>query len=126
MPSGREWVLVVEDDQFVRTYAISCLESLGYRVTPAENARDAERLLAQGLAIDLVFSDVVMPGGMSGWDLAEQARLLRPGIKVLLTSGHPLETLRTHSRSASTEAIVNKPYRKAELARRVRALLDAT
>jgi PAS domain S-box-containing protein len=126
MPGGKEWVLVVEDDHFVRTYAISCLESLGYRVTPAENARDAERLLAQGVAIDLIFSDVVMPGGMSGWDLVEQARLLRPGIKVLLTSGHPLETLQTHSRAAITEAILNKPYRKAELARRVRAVLDAT
>jgi CheY-like chemotaxis protein len=118
-------VMVVEDDPFVRAYAISCLESMGYRVTPADNAREAERLLVQGLAIDLIFSDVVMPGGMSGWDLAARARDLRPGIKVLLTSGHPLETLQTHSRAVATEAILNKPYRKAELARRVRAVLDA-
>ncbi|MGE0424970.1 MAG: PAS domain S-box protein [Reyranellaceae bacterium] len=123
---GREWVMVVEDDPFVRAYAISCLESLGYRVTPAENAREAERLLAQGVAVDLIFSDVVMPGGMSGWDLAERARALRPDVKVLLTSGHPLETLQTHSRALATEAILNKPYRKAELARRVRAVLDGT
>ena len=123
---GREWVMVVEDDPTVRKFAVFCLESLGYRVTPTDNGRQAERLLAQGLEIDLIFSDVVMPGGMSGWDLATRARELRPGIKVLLTSGHPLETLQTHSRAVASEAILNKPYRKAELARRVRAVLDAS
>ena len=122
---GRERVLIVEDDPHVRTYAISCLQSLGYRVTPAENGREAEGLLAQGLAVDLVFSDVVMPGGMSGWDLAQRARELSPGVKVLLTSGHPLETLPTLSRAVAAETILNKPYRKAELARRIRAVLDA-
>jgi PAS domain S-box-containing protein len=122
---GHERVLVVEDDPFVRAYAISCLEGLGYRVTPAESAREAERLLSQGLGVDLIFSDVVMPGGMSGWDLAERARVLCPGVKVLLTSGHPLETLQTHSRAVASETILNKPYRKAELARQVRAVLDA-
>ncbi|MBX3501477.1 MAG: PAS domain S-box protein [Alphaproteobacteria bacterium] len=122
---GRERVLVVEDDPHVRAYAISCLQSLGYHVTSAESGREAERLLMQGAAIDLVFSDVVMPGGMSGWDLAQRARALRPGMKVLLTSGHPLETLHTHSRAVSSESILNKPYRKAELARRIRAVLEA-
>lgn len=123
IPQGSGVILVVEDDLFVRGYAIGILESLGYRAVVATDGRDALAKLDSGLEVDLLFSDVVMPGGINGWDLAERARQLRPDLKVLLTSGYSLETLASR-RALSTELVVlDKPYRKAELARRLREIL---
>jgi PAS domain S-box-containing protein len=118
-----ETVLVVEDDSFVRGYAVASLESLGYRVITASNGSDALARLSKGDNPDILFTDVVMPGGMNGWELAERAQSQRPGLKVLLTSGYPLETLAARGRLRAALPILNKPYRKAELAQRLREVM---
>jgi CheY-like chemotaxis protein len=120
LPIGRETVLLVEDDPFVRGYAVGCLESLGYRVMTAVDGRDALARLTQGVRPDLLFTDIVMPGGINGWELADRAQQLIPALKILLTSGYPLETLATHGCQYADAVILNKPYRKAELAHRLR------
>ncbi len=120
---GSETVLVAEDDPFVRAYAVSCLSSLGYQVMAAANGEDALLKLSEDAPVDLLFTDVVMPG-IDGWELADRARRLRPGLKVLLTSGYALETLETRGRLHPGTAVLNKPYRKVVLAQRVRDTLD--
>ena len=125
-PGGHETVLVAEDDPFVRGYAVTCLESLGYRVITAVDGKEALGQLGRATKIDILFTDIVMPGGISGWELAERAQQLRPGLKVLLTSGYPLETLVARGRHPANVFILNKPYRKADLARRLRESLEAT
>src|SRR5262245_21257636 len=120
--TGRESVLVAEDDPFVRSYAVTCLSSLGYRVVEAADGDEALQKLTDGAEIDLLFTDVVMPG-MNGWELAERARDMRPGLKVLLTSGYALETLAERGRLPKGAVILNKPYRKADLAKRLREAL---
>jgi CheY-like chemotaxis protein len=125
MAGGKEVVLVAEDDPFVRSYAITCLSSLGYRVIEAVDGREALHKLNHGTVADILFTDVVMPGGINGWELAERARQIRPGLKVLLTSGYALETLAERGRLPRGAVILNKPYRKAELAKRLREALSA-
>jgi len=124
-PRGSELVLLVEDDPFVRGYAVACLEGLGYQVVTAVDGRDALARLTQGLAPDVMFTDIVMPGGVSGWELSERARRLQPALRVLLTSGYPLESLAAHGRNLSGMSILNKPYRKSDLARALREVLQA-
>jgi PAS domain S-box-containing protein len=121
--TGKESVLVAEDDPFVRSYAVTCLSSLGYKVIEAIDGREALHKLTEGAEADILFTDVVMPGGINGWELAERARQIRPGLKVLLTSGYALETLAERGRLPKGAVILNKPYRKAELARRLREAL---
>jgi PAS domain S-box-containing protein len=121
--TGREAVLVAEDDPFVRSYAVTCLSGLGYKVIEAVDGREALNKLTDGTHADVLFTDVVMPGGINGWELAERARKLRPGLKVLLTSGYALETLAERGRLPHGAVILNKPYRKAELAKRLREAL---
>ncbi len=118
-------ILIAEDDVFVRSYAVTCLQSLGYRVITASNGHEALEKLRQGPRPDLLFSDVVMPGGISGWELVERARELYPKLRVLLTSGYALETLVERNRIHTDAAILNKPYRKTELARRIKDALNS-
>jgi CheY-like chemotaxis protein len=118
----REAVLVVEDDPFVRSYAVMCLRSLGYTVIAAVDGIDALQKLGSDARIDILFTDVVMPGGTNGFDLAERAARMRPTIRVLLTSGYALETMAAHGRLREGAMILTKPYRKAELARRLRLI----
>ena len=125
VPMGRESVLVVEDDSFVRAFAISSLESLGYRVLPAMDAPEALAMLQDDEPVDLLFTDIVMPGGMNGWELAARAQRMRPALKVLLTSGYAVETLAARGRGDPEMLLLNKPYRKSDLARRVRDALAA-
>jgi PAS domain S-box-containing protein len=125
-PSGQEIVLVAEDDPFVRSYAVACLESLGYAVISAVDGPNALQMLASGVSADILFTDVVMPGGVNGLELAERARALRPELKVVLTSGYALETLAGRGRLPADTLVLNKPYRKAELARRLREVTAAT
>jgi PAS domain S-box-containing protein len=125
VPKGDATVLVVEDDSFVRAFAISSLESLGYRVLAAVDGPEALGLIQGDVPVDLLFTDVVMPGGMSGWELAARARRLRPGLKVLLTSGYAVETLASRGRGHPEMLLLNKPYRKSDLARRVHEALAA-
>ena len=119
----QESVLVVEDDSFVRGYAVAALENLGYRVLVAEDGRAALEQLASGARPDVLFTDIVMPGGVNGWELAERAVALRPGLKVLFTSGYALESLAARGRLPAAADVLHKPYRKAELAERLQLLL---
>ncbi|WP_346656733.1 response regulator [Bradyrhizobium sp. NBAIM14] len=114
---------MVEDDPFVRSYAVMSLESLGYKVVSAVDGKEALQTLAAPLHIDLLFTDVVMPSGVNGWELAGLARQERPELRVLLTSGYALETLAANGHVRQGALILEKPYRKAELARLVREAL---
>ncbi|WP_426422588.1 PAS domain S-box protein [Bradyrhizobium genosp. A] len=123
LPKGTETVLVVEDDPFVRSYAVTRLQSLGYSVLAAVDGRDALEKLRTGIRVDVLFTDIVMPGGISGWNLAELAQQMRPGLPVLLTSGYALETLVKHGSHREGSVVLTKPYRKADLALRLREIL---
>jgi PAS domain S-box-containing protein len=124
VPSGAETVLIVEDDPFVRSYAVMSLQTLGYHVIAAVDGREAMQKLQTGAHIDLLFTDIVMPGGVNGWELAGLARKTRPDLRVLLTSGYALETLAANGHLQEGSVILSKPYRKAELARRLREALS--
>jgi CheY-like chemotaxis protein len=90
--------MIVEDDPFVRSYAVMGLESLGYSAAAAVDGADALQKLRTNSHVDILFADIVMPGGSNGWELADLARQLRPGLPVLLTSGYALETLAKQGR----------------------------
>jgi CheY-like chemotaxis protein len=95
------------------------LTALGYKVVPAKDAQSALAILASEAAVDLLFTDVVMPGGMSGPELAEAARRLRPGLRVLFTTGYA-ET----SVDVADRQVLRKPYGRRGLATAVRAVLE--
>jgi PAS domain S-box-containing protein len=122
-PCGSETVMVVEDDPFVRSFVGKRLESLGYTVLAAVDGRDALRKLKAGNHIDILFTDIVMPGGIDGWELAEKAKQIQPGLPVLLTSGYALETLVQQGRIRAGAMVLSKPYRRDVLARRLREIL---
>jgi PAS domain S-box-containing protein len=126
LPEGVETVMVVEDDPFVRSYAVMRLESLGYKVIAAVDGADALQKLRADVQVDILFTDIVMPGGINGWELADLARGLRPGLPVLLTSGYALETLAKHGRLRAGAVVLTKPYRKADLARRLREVVSVS
>jgi CheY-like chemotaxis protein len=94
-------------------------------VISAVDGRDAITKLSQGIEIDLLFSDVVMPGGISGWDLAEIAREKWPDLRILLSSGYSLETLVSRRSGSANLRVLDKPYRKADLARSVSEIFAA-
>ena len=119
-PRGYETILIAEDDPFVRSSVIRRVEALGYRVVAAINGKEALQQLRTDPGIDMLFTDIVMPGGMSGWELADQARRIRPGLPVLFTSGYALETLVEQGRAHAQSIVLTKPYRKSELAQRLR------
>ena len=109
----------------VRAYVESELKTLGYRVIAASNGPAALELLRRPGDIDLLLTDVVMPGGMNGRQLAEQAHAIRPGLKVLYTSGYTENAIIHHGRLDPGVQLLSKPFRKVELARKVRAVLDS-
>ena len=121
---GAEKILLVEDDEMVRMYAEDLLGGLGYAVTTAASGPEAVSLLEQGAKFDLLFTDVVMPGGMNGRELAERAAILQPGLRVLYTSGYTENAIVHHGRLDAGVDLLSKPYRRAELAARVREILD--
>ena len=120
---GSETVLVVEDDPFVRSFVVMRLESLGYSVVAAVDGREALQTLGTDVRVDVLFTDVVMPGGINGWELAARAQELRPGLPVVLTSGYAVETLIEQGSDLAGLAVLTKPYRRADLARRLREAL---
>jgi CheY-like chemotaxis protein len=122
---GAGHILVVEDDDLVRGHVSRQLRSLGYRVTAAEHGPAGLEILAADASIDLLFTDVVMPRGMNGRQLADHARLLRPGLRVLYTSGYTEDAIVHSGRLDRGVRLLNKPYRKADLALRVREALEA-
>nr|WP_166475978.1 ATP-binding protein [Bradyrhizobium symbiodeficiens]QIP02299.1 PAS domain S-box protein [Bradyrhizobium symbiodeficiens] len=121
---GKETVLCVEDDRDVRHYVTVQLEGLGYKVIPAANATEALAIAAEGTPFDLLFTDIVMAGGMNGRELAEQMVAARPSLRVLFTSGYAYDSLHTQGRATMGAPLLRKPYRKAELARMLRRCLD--
>lgn len=121
-PRGSEVILVAEDNADLRQMAAVQLSSLGYRVLEAQNGEEALAILADQVEVDLLFSDIVMSGKLTGHGLAHQARKYRPGLKVLLTTGYA-EKASTGGNEAR-EYVLPKPYRKRELALKVRAILD--
>lgn len=120
---GREHILVVEDERALRRLAIRALEQGGYGVTGAASGEEAARILGSSAAVDLVVTDVIMPG-MSGMELAEGIRLTHPGVCILFASGYP-EDDRHRSSPAALEPFLPKPYSGSDLRRRVREVLDA-
>jgi PAS domain S-box-containing protein len=122
---GAEAILVVEDDEAVRQLAVAQLQSFGYRVVEASNAERALTLLRSPEPIDLLFTDVVMPGGMTGRQLAEEGRRLRPSLQVLFTSGYTPNSIVHQGKLDPGVHLLSKPYRRAELARKVREVLDS-
>jgi CheY-like chemotaxis protein len=121
---GNEIVLVVEDDARLRLAAARQLAALGYQVREAEHAAAALAILARGDDVSLLFTDVVMPGTTDGIDLAHHATRLRQGLKVLLTSGFPGGRGVAQRMAGCPFAMLNKPYRRDELAQAVRDVLD--
>ena len=120
-PAGAT-ILVVEDDPDVREMIVGILSDLGYQTLVATNGPEALAILNDGHSVDLLFTDIVMPAGMSGTDLAQQASRLRPDLKVLLSSGYAREA--NHWRSARVEfPFIAKPYRPATLGKKLEEVL---
>ncbi len=123
LEGGNETILVVEDEELVRHYVVTQLESLGYRTVTTANAAEALSHVRQKLAFDLLFTDVILPGSMNGRQLADEVRALRPDVKVLYTSGYTENAIVHHGRLDAGVLLLTKPYRKADLARMVRLAL---
>jgi len=119
-----ETVLVVEDNTRVRQVTVKRLTDLGYVVLEAEDGKAALEVFESGRHVDLVFTDVLMPGGMTGGDLAREARHLRPGIRILFTSGYPSEAAVKRGLLDAGAELLSKPYSKTELITSVRKALD--
>ncbi len=122
---GSETILVVEDDELVRDNVIAQLRSLGYRTLSASSGPEALDLVDRGIGFDLLFTDVIMPGGMNGRELATAVVSRRPSAKVLYTSGYAEDAIVHHGRLDPNVRLLNKPYRKAELAQKIREALGA-
>jgi CheY-like chemotaxis protein len=121
LTGGHEMVLLVEDEELVRETAATLLKSLGYRVVEAASGPEAFEMLKQHPDVDILFSDTVMPGGLTGLELARRVQKQNPGIKVLLTSGY-LGDLSPRMRKYTR---LRKPYSAADLASALRHVLDA-
>jgi PAS domain S-box-containing protein len=122
---GQERVLVVEDEPSVRQFLSSQLKSLGYRVATAGAGPEALRLLRTDCDFDLLLTDVVLPEGMSGIELTKRARTIYPDLRVLLTSGYSGDVFKQHDNADRELPLLNKPYRRKELADMLRRVLDS-
>lgn len=124
-PSGRgERIMLVEDDAAVRDLLVRRLRSMGYDVVPVDNAVKALNVLPDEPDVDLLLTDVVLPGGLYGDKLAVQARELRPGLKVLFMSGYPKNAMDHLGQIGVDAPVLRKPFRNQELATQLRQLLD--
>ena len=121
----RETILVVDDNEGMRKIVVRQINQLGYETIEAVDGPSALHALSGQAKVDLLFSDVVMPGGMSGYDLASTARKLRPELKVLFTSGFPAAAQSDQGQSDANALLLSKPYRQHDLAHKLRAILDA-
>ncbi len=121
---GHETILVVEDNNDVRRIVKRQLNQLGYHVLEAESAAAALEMLTEGDRVDLLFSDIVMPGKLNGLELARLAAERWPSLKIILTSGFPETKLNGHGEPAAGMRLLSKPYRKTDLARVLREVLE--
>ena len=124
LPAGGETILVVEDDPDVRDYIATVLDVLGYKVLEAEDGPSALALAEQAAEVVLLLTDVVLPGGMNGREIAEAFRTQNPNIKVLYMSGYTENAIVHQGRLDSGVQLLNKPFKREVLAKRVRAALD--
>jgi len=123
LPTGTESILIVEDNPDVRRLVRRQLTELGYTIHEASNGPEALTMLRSQLAVDLMFTDIIMPEGMTGYELAGQARDSRPSLKILFTSGYTaIGAAQDHERG--DVPLLSKPYRKSELAHFIRSALD--
>jgi CheY-like chemotaxis protein len=120
---GHERILVVEDDELVGNYVITQLQSLGYVTLTARNAAEALAIVETGAQFDLLFTDVIMPGGMNGRQLADEIRRRRTTLRTLFTSGYTENAIIHHGRLDAGVLLLAKPYRRSDLARMVRRAL---
>lgn len=125
--AARETVLVVEDDAGVRTYTVEVLRELGYTVHAASDGQEALKILGDRAVgkVDLLFSDVVLPGGVNGQQLAQRAVSLRPGLKVLFATGYARDVIVHDGRLDPGVQVIAKPFAYEELAAKLRFVLDA-
>jgi len=122
--SSAETILVVEDDADVRVQSVEALGELGYRVLQAADGAAALRLLRREAHVDLLFTDVVLPGGLTGAQVAAEAREIQPGLKVLFTTGYARNAIVHNGRLDPGVQLITKPYSFADLAAKVRDVLD--
>jgi signal transduction histidine kinase/FixJ family two-component response regulator len=122
--AGSETILVVDDDADVREIIVSMLEHAGYKIKIASNGVEALSVLKTDQVVDLLFTDLVMPGGITGVQLAHAAQELRPGINILLTSGYTAAAGITDDAMRDGFPLVLKPYRQHELITSIRSVLD--
>jgi signal transduction histidine kinase len=125
MTGGDETILVVEDDNLVRAFVIGQIQSLGYATLAAVNAREAMAVIDGPEKVDLLFTDMIMPGSMNGRQLADAALQQRASLKVLFTSGYSNEAIIHHGHLDAGVLLLAKPYRKSDLAQMIRAALAA-
>lgn len=121
--NSQQTILVVEDNDLVRQYAVSQLRDAGYQVLAAADGHQALNWLASAQQIDLLFTDVLMPGGVTGYELAQQAQQLRKNLPVLYTSGYTENAFTEEPGQNSSVAILNKPYHRAALLNSVTQML---
>jgi CheY-like chemotaxis protein len=122
---GHERILVVEDNEAVRVSTVELLREEGYQVLTAANADAAMQMLLEGVTVDLIFTDVVMPGLIKSSDLAAWAKVQNPPVTVLFTSGHTRDIIsRNHQLSPETH-LLSKPYSPDALTRMIRCVLNS-
>lgn len=121
-----EQILVVDDNDHVREVAVNQLTKLGYRVIAVSSGTEALKMLSGGVDVDLLFTDVVMPGDISGRELADEARRQRPDLKVLFASGYFEGALVRKGEIEQNVQFIVKPYRRKDLADKVEAVLKGT
>jgi len=122
---GHEKILIVEDDEAMRRLAGRLLRAMGYATTEAGTVVEALQVLTRDREIALILSDVVLPDGMKGPQLAEQAKSIRPDVKLLYMSGYTDNAIAHHGRLDPGVKLLQKPFRRSELGAAVRAVLDA-
>ena len=120
---GDKLILIVEDDSLVREYVVTQIRSFGYKTMAASKATEALAIINGPDPIDLLFTDVIIPGGMNGRQLATEALLRRPGLKVLYTSGYTENAIVHHGRLDAGVLLLPKPYLSSDLARMIRTAL---
>ena len=119
-----ETILLVEDNEDVRDYAKSALEELGYKVLVAHDGAEALRVIKSGTHIDLLFTDIVLPGGMNGRQLSQEVLKARPGLAVLYTTGYTPNAIIHHGRLDPDVQLLSKPYTQDDLSRKIRQALE--
>ncbi|WP_298367796.1 ATP-binding protein [uncultured Bradyrhizobium sp.] len=120
---GHESILVVEDDPLVRNYVAAQLEQLGYHTMVTANGPEALAAVEKGFVCDVLFTDVIMSGGMNGRQVADAVIAKLPSVRVLFTSGYTEDAIIHHGRLDPDVTLLPKPYRKADLARMIRQVL---